>query len=86
MIRVQREDFDVGAEIEKLTAGNHAVGGVCTFVGLVREMVGTEGGDKAISAMTLEHYPAMTEKMLAEIDADGEFLRWLNEVTQVLRQ
>ncbi len=85
MIRVQREDFDVGAEIEKLTAGNHAVGGVCTFVGLVREMVGTEGGDKPISAMTLEHYPAMTEKMLAEIDAQAQ-ARWPLEGTLVVHR
>lgn len=81
MIRVQHEDFDVGAEIEKMTAGSRAVGGVCTFVGLVREMA----GDKAISAMTLEHYPAMTEKMLTEIDAEAQ-ARWPLEGTLVVHR
>ncbi len=37
-IRVQREDFDVGAELDRLTAGNHRVGGVASFIGLVRDM------------------------------------------------
>ena len=67
MIRVQREDFDVGAEIDRLTRGNTAIGGVASFVGLVRDM----GGAKTISAMTLEHYPAMTEKALARIESEA---------------
>jgi molybdopterin synthase catalytic subunit len=32
MIRVQREDFDIGAEIAKLTAANRQIGGVASFV------------------------------------------------------
>ena len=71
MIRVQREDFDVGAEIERLSAGKHDIGGVVTFLGLVRDLA---GGSK-ISAMTLEHYPGMTEKQLAEIEAEAN-RRW----------
>jgi len=71
MIRVQREDFDVGAELGKLTEGNRNVGGVACFVGLVREMV----GEASIGAMTLEHYPGMTEKKLAEIEAEARE-RW----------
>ena len=63
MIRVQTEDFDLGAELKALTAGNHGIGGLCSFVGLVRDMAGGE----AIGAMTLEHYPGMTEKQLEEI-------------------
>jgi molybdopterin synthase catalytic subunit len=51
MIRVQREDFDIGAEIGELTGGNRGIGGVASFVGLVRDMA---GGD-AIGAMTFEH-------------------------------
>ena len=67
-IRVQREDFDVGAEIDALTVGNARIGGVTSFVGLVRDMAGDgriDGGGAASgtgSAMTLEHYPGMTEK------------------------
>ena len=66
-VRVQPEDFDVGAELAALTDGDHAVGGLCSFVGLVRDMA----GDEQISAMTLEHYPGMTEKALAEIEAEA---------------
>ena len=68
MIRVQHEDFDVGAELAGLAAGDRGVGGVASFVGLVREIAA--GG-----AMTLEHYPGMTEKKLSEIEAEAQ-RRW----------
>ncbi len=71
MIRVQREDFDTGHEIAALTKGKHDIGGVVSFVGLVRDMA---GGAK-IGAMTLEHYPGMTEKQLEEIEAEAN-RRW----------
>ena len=71
MIRVQREDFDVGAELRALTAGRVSVGAVASFVGLVRDLSQGRGG----SAMTLEHYPGMTEKVLREID-DEACRRW----------
>lgn len=71
MIRVQREDFDPGAELASLTTGNRAVGGVVSFVGIVRDMT----ADGRISAMTLEHYPGMTEKKLAEIETEAQ-RRW----------
>ena len=71
MIRVQREDFDVGAEIGRLTEGRHDIGGVVSFVGLVRDLA----GGARISAMTLEHYPGMTEKQLAEIEVEAN-RRW----------
>jgi len=76
MIRVQREDFDVGKEIAALSEGRRDIGGVCCFVGLVREFVGEPGaGGAKVGAMTLEHYPGMTEKRLAEIDAEAR-RRW----------
>lgn len=81
MIRVQAEDFDVGAEIEAMSKGNHAIGGLCSFVGLVREMAGTE----EIGAMTLEHYPGMTEKALAEIEAEA-LARWPLESTLIIHR
>lgn len=81
MIRVQREDFDVGAEIARLSAGKTVVGGVCVFVGLVREMA----GDTAIGAMTLEHYPGMTEKELARIEAEARS-RWPLEDALVIHR
>jgi molybdopterin synthase catalytic subunit len=71
MIKVQREDFDTGAELERLAKGNPRIGGIASFIGLVRDM----GGDSRITALTLEHYPGMTEKNLAEIEAEAN-RRW----------
>jgi molybdopterin synthase catalytic subunit len=64
-VRLQREDFDIGAEILVLTAGRSDVGAVATFTGICR---GTEG----VIAMTLEHYPGMAE---AEIERHVEAAR-----------
>lgn len=72
MIRVQAADFDVGAELATFASGNGRVGGVCMFLGLVRDYMG-DGTD--VSAMTLEHYPGMTEKQLAAIEAEARE-RW----------
>ena len=71
MIRVQQQAFDVSAEIKKLTAGNSKIGGVASFIGFVRD----ESQGKAVTAMTLEHYPGMTEKKLEEIEAEAN-RRW----------
>lgn len=71
MIRVQAEDFDVGAELAKLTAGRTDIGGLASFIGIVRAR--SEAG--ALQAMTLEHYPGMTEKRLVEIEAEA-LKRW----------
>ncbi|MBC6440859.1 MAG: molybdenum cofactor biosynthesis protein MoaE [Rhodospirillales bacterium] len=81
MIRVQAEDFDAGAEMRVLTAGNTGIGGVASFVGLVRDMTGGTGD----SAMTLEHYPGMTEKLLREID-DEAHRRWPLEASMVIHR
>ena len=71
MIRVQREDFDPGAEMATLTRGRHDIGGLACFVGLVRDMA----GDKPIGAMTLEHYPGMAEEEIKR-HADEAISRW----------
>lgn len=71
MIRVQAEDFDVGAELARLTTGRTDVGGVASFVGVVR----ADSAAGALQAMMLEHYPGMTEKRLAEIEAEA-LSRW----------
>jgi molybdopterin synthase catalytic subunit len=63
-VRLQREDFDPGAELDGLAAGRPGVGAVVSFVGLVRDMA--DGAP--VGAMTLEHYPGMTERKLAEIE------------------
>jgi molybdopterin synthase catalytic subunit len=71
MIRVQEEAFDVGAELDALRAGRTDIGALASFVGLVRDYAGAQ----TIGAMTLEHYPGMTEKKLAEIEAEAR-ARW----------
>ena len=71
MIRVQEEDFDVGAELAALTGRGGDAGALSSFVGLVREGA---GGDR-ILGMTLEHYPGMTERQLERIEAEAR-RRW----------
>jgi molybdopterin synthase catalytic subunit len=80
-VRVQAEDFDIGVEIDALTSGNPRIGGIASFMGVVR----AEGGDQAISAMTLEHYPGMTEKKLAEIEAEAHG-RWPLEASLIIHR
>lgn len=67
MISVQTADFDIGAEQERLVAGQAGIGAVCAFTGLVRDFSPAAGGK--LQFMTLEHYPGMTEKQLERIDA-----------------
>lgn len=81
MIRVQREDFDAGAEIAALSEGDTAIGGVAAFIGLVRDVAGGE----AVSAMTLEHYPGMTEKELARVEAEAR-ARWPLQASLVIHR
>ena len=71
IIRVQAADFDVGAEFATLTAGRVDVGGIGCFVGTVRS--GAAG--PALQALTLEHYPGMTERAIGGIVAEAE-ARW----------
>ena len=71
MIRIQQEDFDCGAEIAALRGDDGRVGAVAAFIGTVRDL--NEGS--GVAAMTLEHYPGMTEKSLAAI-CDQARSRW----------
>lgn len=70
-IRVQSEAFQPGVELEALHAANAGIGAVVGFVGYVRDY---NDGDP-VAAMTLEHYPGMTEKALASIAAQAR-ARW----------
>jgi molybdopterin synthase catalytic subunit len=79
MIRVQREDFDVGREIEALTRGKTSIGGVVSFIGTVR------GGGDGVRSMTLEHYPGMTEQELAAIEAEAN-KRWKLEASLIVHR
>jgi molybdopterin synthase catalytic subunit len=65
-VHIQHEDFDPGAEQQALHAENAQVGAIASFTGLVRAH--NQGTD--VVAMTLEHYPGMTERAIeAMIDA-----------------
>jgi len=66
-VRVQTSDFDAGREIAALRAGDARVGAVASFIGTVRDL----SDATAVSGLTLEHYPGMTEKALEAILADA---------------
>jgi len=62
-VRVQEADFDIAAEIAAMRRGNPKIGAIASFIGVVRDI---NDGD-AVSTMTLEHYPGMTEKLIGAI-------------------
>ena len=62
-LSVQQDDFDVGIEIENISKDT-SIGAVASFVGLVRDV-----------AMTLEHYPGMTERAIGKIVEEAKG-RW----------
>ena len=70
-IAVQTEVFDLAAEVAALYQSNPKVGAVASFLGLVRDV----NAGLAVSAMTLEHYPGMTEKALEQIVEEAR-ARW----------
>ena len=80
-VHVQREDFNVGAEIERLSAGRTDIGAIVTFTGLVRG----EADGRPIAAMTLEHYPGMTERELMRVEAEA-IARWPLQATLIVHR
>jgi molybdopterin synthase catalytic subunit len=74
-ISVQTEDFDVAAEIARLTAGRTDIGGLGCFIGIVRDEKARATSGQALQALTLEHYPAMTPRAIARITDEAES-RW----------
>ena len=81
MIRVQKDPFDVGDELKALAEGRHDIGAVASFTGLVRDMA----DEQTVSAMTLEHYPGMTEKKLAEIEEEAN-RRWPLQASLIIHR
>jgi len=59
-VSIQTDDFDLGAEVAAVRAGDAGVGAVATFVGTVRD----RNDGSAVSGMELEHYPGMTERAI----------------------
>ena len=76
-VRVQREDFDLGAELAALRAGRTDIGALVSFTGVVR------GSD--VTAMELEHYPGMTERALTAIEADAH-TRWPLQASLIIHR
>ena len=70
-ILVQTEAFDLGAEVGAMSLGRTDIGAIASFVGLARDMNDGSG----VAAMTLEHYPGMTEKALVAL-VDEACARW----------
>jgi molybdopterin synthase catalytic subunit len=80
-ILVQADTFDLGAEVAAMSRGRTDIGAIVSFVGLARDL--NEGS--GVAAMTLEHYPGMTEKALAAV-VDDACSRWtLLDVTVIHR-
>jgi molybdopterin synthase catalytic subunit len=76
-VRIQTKDFDAGAEIATLRLNNPKIGAVASFIGICRDA----NDGTAVTRMTLEHYPGMTEKALEKIVAEAK-ARW--DVMEVL--
>jgi molybdopterin synthase catalytic subunit len=70
-VRIQTEDFDLGAEVAAMRKRDPSIGAMASFVGVVRDV---NEGD-AVSEMTLEHYPGMTERSIEEIVGQAR-ARW----------
>jgi molybdopterin synthase catalytic subunit len=68
-VAIQREDFDVAREVERLTKGRGDIGAVVTFTGLCRDEAGT------LEALELEHYPGMAEDEIERV-AKQAAQRW----------
>jgi molybdopterin synthase catalytic subunit len=81
MIRLQQEPFDLGREYAALKDDHAGIGAIAVFVGTVR----MQSGDTAISAMTLEHYPEMTERALSAIEAEAR-ARWPLEASLIIHR
>jgi len=82
MIRVQGDDFDPGYELEQLRLQNHGrAGALVSFTGLVRDL----NDGEQITQMVLEHYPGMTEKVLAELEREAQ-ARWELTATLIIHR
>ncbi|HAZ79542.1 MAG TPA: molybdenum cofactor biosynthesis protein MoaE [Porticoccaceae bacterium] len=77
-IHVQHEDFDLAAEYTELRSQTSKIGAVVTFTGLVRDFERLQDdptSGRNLHRLTLQHYPGMTERLIAEI-VDEAVQRW----------
>ena len=80
-VSVQTADFDLSAEVARLTDGRTDIGAIVTFTGTVR---GTAKG-RPITSMLLEHYPGMTEAELERVEAEA-VQRWPLQATCIVHR
>ena len=80
-VAVQSEPLDPHREVDLLRSGNPAIGGVVSFIGLMRDI----NEDESVVRMFLEHYPGMTEKALQKI-AEEAVQRWELEGCRVVHR
>ena len=78
-VRVQREPFDLAAEIAALAAGRRDIGALVSFTGLCRD----EGG--RLAALEIEHYPGMAEEEIARV-VEAARRRWPLQGVTVLHR
>lgn len=65
VVRIQREDFDIAAEIAALTQDRRDIGAIVSFSGLCRDE------DGRLAALELEHYPGMAEAEIARVAGEA---------------
>ena len=80
-VSIRHEDFDLGAEVAALRAGDGGVGAVASFIGTVRD----RSDGRAVAAMELEHYPGMTEAAI-EAMIDQAFARFDIRAARVIHR
>lgn len=80
-IRVQKEAFDLGREVDTLTRTRTDIGAVVSFTGYVRDF----NEKPEVTALTLEHYPGMTEQALEQIAEEAE-KRWELQGTRIIHR
>ena len=85
-VRVQRQDFDLGAEYQNLAEKNKVSGAIVAFVGRVRDFQDNrDNKETKVTAMVLEHYPAMTTKELKRIEAEAHD-RWPLDASLIIHR
>src|SRR3954471_24302692 len=85
-IRVQKDTFDSGAELNRFLARNATSGGVASFVGQMRDFRGLDRAQGApLTAMTLEHYAGMAERQLADVVKEAQG-RWAIDAVTVIHR
>lgn len=80
-VRIQHEDFDIAAELQRLTGGRRDLGAIVTFTGRVR----AENDGSPLVSMTLQHYPGMTERELTRVESEAA-KRWPLQASSIIHR